>query len=121
MNIRYGANTRVYTAAEVHQIKLEVLQQYEEKKQAVIAAAAADQLRAQMHLCLLALVDMGFQKIPLENFLGKVAEYADQLNTGELDFDNVVKKISGILGYGVDDPTVIQQICEENEIEYNEH
>lgn len=117
MNVKYGRVGRVYTAAEVNQIKLDVVKRYEEKKMAVIAASAADQLRVQMHLCLLALSEMGFQKIPLERFMEKVADYTDRLNSGKMDFGNIEKTISCILGYDVDDPNVVDQICEDYGIE----
>lgn len=83
------------------------------KKGAVIAAAAADQLCVLINLSAYALINMGFQKIPLEKFLGFVAEYTEDLNSGKFDYKGCLEKVKDVLGYAIEDPDVVDRICEE--------
>lgn len=87
-----------------------------DKKQDVIRDAMVyDEMLTNMYVHLETLRRMGFQRGALENFILRVAEVSDEINSDQLDYADLEKGIDDLLGYHLKDEGLYQDLKERAE------
>ena len=108
MRVAWGPQARTYTYKEVKEmiedVKTQMKEGFAKTVNDMVQIQMSDQLLTMTYVYLNALADMGLQKGGMENFLGNVANYADEMNDGSIGFTELSKRIENILGYELEDP-----------------
>lgn len=126
---KVGPQARVFTYPEVMEILgnavAEVRAEYEhkftQKAQVLAQADIADHEKALTILYLNVLADMGLQRGGMENFLTRVADYAERLNAEDIEYDVMRKRIEDLLGYELHDFDLVNELAAQiNDIRQNQ-
>lgn len=108
MRVAWGPQARTYTYKEVKEmiedVKTQMKEGFAKTVNDMVQIQMSDQLLTMTYVYLNALADMGLQKGGMENFLGNVANYADEMNDGSVGFTELAERIENILGYELEDP-----------------
>lgn len=105
---------RVYTWPDVKEMldqqRADLVKVFEGKAAILAEADVLDQLKTLTIIYLSCLADMGLQKIGMEDFLVRVAEYSDKLNNGSEDYLQMEERIEKILGYKLTDKEAMEDL-----------
>ena len=118
MEIVYTHKARVYTWPEVRDMlakqKVEILQAMVRNRDQITQALCADHERAMLMICLRCLQEEGFQKIPMERLMDRVADMAEGLQAGKVDYDKDIRgPVEECLGYSIEDQALMERLEEE--------
>lgn len=118
MQITYNHTARVYTWPEVKKIveetKKETADAILRNRDVMTDALTADHEKAMLILCLRALQMDGFQKIPMERMMTRIADMADKLEAGTLDWErDIMGPVEACLGYSIEADGLLEELAEE--------
>lgn len=116
--IQRGPHGRVYTYPEVKALVNEAKKLTSEaimkNQEPLNKALAADHERAMLTLCLRAVQLEGFQKVPMERLMDRVADMAEGLQAGKVDYDKDIRgPVEECLGYSIEDQALMERLEEE--------
>ncbi len=107
---------RVYTYPEVRELlkeqRLKMIEEVSKKQDVIRDARLYDEKLTDMYLHLETLRRMGFQRIPLENFIMGVADLSDEINAGKVDYKDIENGIDDYLGYHLRDEGLYEELKE---------
>lgn len=112
MQVTCGKMARLYTYKEVKaavdeavkDVRQQMKEGFAKSVEEVVQVQLMDELLTLTYVYLNVLADMGLQKVGMEDFLSRVAEYSDRMNDGDLGFSELHDRIVGMLGYELEDP-----------------
>ena len=110
---------RVYTYPEVRKLledqRKRMIEEVDKKQDVIRDAMVYDEMLTNMYVHLETLRRMGFQRGALENFIFRVAEVSDEINSDQLDYADLEKGIDDLLGYHLKDEGLYQDLKERAE------
>lgn len=110
---------RVYTYPEVRKLledqRKRMIEEVDKKQDVIRDAMVYDEILTNMYIHLETLRRMGFQRGALENFILRVAEVSDEINSDQLDYADLEKGIDDLLGYHLKDEGLYQDLKERAE------
>lgn len=116
MKIGLKPMARVYTYPEVRELlkeqRIKMIEEVSRKQDVIADARLYDEKLTDMYLHLETLRRMGFQRKALENFILKVAELSDEINSGELDYKEMESGLDDYLGYHLRDEGLYAELKE---------
>ena len=115
MQITYNHTARVYTWPEVKKIVEETKKATADailrNRDVMTEALTADHEKAMLILCLRALQMDGFQKIPMERMMTRIADMVEDMAAGKIDYNkDIVEPVEGCLGYKIEADGLMEEL-----------